>query len=219
MTWRLYRAIRCGYPNPTGSYTCSSAGTRPARSAICTYDSIAQRHEEILAARILEIVVFHSSAQTMLEFQGELPFAAIADPEKKLYAEFGVGKMSPRVALIAALSPRSWLAAGRALRRAPSLRGAAGKGEEHLGLPADFLIGPGGQVLAATYGAYVDDHWSVDGLLDLANDALRHMTAASPATTVLPPSRLRSKASRERRLTTKRIRPHVVIHFVGWARR
>ena len=144
--------------------------------------SIAQRHEEILAAGILEIVVFHSRARTMLEFQGELPFAAIADPEKKLYAEFGVGKMSPRVALIAALSPRSWLAAGRALRRAPSLRGAAGKGEEHLGLPADFLIGPGGRVLAANYGEYVDDHWSVDELLDLAKDARRHMTAASPAT-------------------------------------
>jgi hypothetical protein len=118
----------------------------------------------------------------MLEFQGELPFAAIADPEKRLYAEFGVEKMSTRVALMAALSPRSWLAAGRALRRAPSLRGAAGKGEEHLGLPADFLIGPGGRVLAAKYGKYVDDHWSVDELLDLAKNA-RHTTGASPART------------------------------------
>jgi hypothetical protein len=144
--------------------------------------SITRRHEEILAAGIREVVVFHSSADTMLEFQGELPFAAIADPQKKLYAEFGVEKMSPRVALIAALTPRSWLAAGRALRRVPSLRGAAGKGEEHLGLPADFLIGPGGRVLAAKYGEYVDDQWSVDELLDLAKNA-RHKTGASPAPT------------------------------------
>lgn len=144
--------------------------------------SIARRHEEILAAGIREVVVFHSSTETMLEFQGELPFAAIADPEKKLYAEFGVEKMSPRVALMAALSPRSWLAASRALRRAPSLRGAAGKGEEHLGLPADFLIGPGGRVLAAKYGEYVDDQWSVDELLDLAKNA-RHIAGASPAPT------------------------------------
>jgi len=144
--------------------------------------SIARRHEEILAAGIREVVVFHSSADTMLVFQDELPFAAIADPEKKLYAEFGVEKMSPRVALMAALSPRSWLAAGRALRRAPSLRGAAGKGEEHLGLPADFLIGPGGWVLAANYGKYVDDHWSVDELLDLTKNA-RRTTGASPAPT------------------------------------
>jgi hypothetical protein len=68
----------------------------------------------------------------------------------------------------AALDPRSWLAAGRALTGAPSLRGAAGKGEEHLGLPADFLIGRDGRVLAAKYAKYVADQWSVDELLDLA---------------------------------------------------
>jgi peroxiredoxin len=143
--------------------------------------SISRRHQEILAAGIREVVVFHSSAQTMLMFQGELPFAAIADPEKKLYSEFGVDSMSPLAAFIAALTPRSWRAAGRALWRAPSLRGAAGKGEEHLGLPADFLIGPGGRVLATKYGTYVDDHWSVDELLDLTKNG-QHMTGASPTT-------------------------------------
>ena len=144
--------------------------------------SIALRHDEILAAGIREVVVFHSSAETMLGFQGGLPFAAIADPEKKRYAEFGVQKMSPMAALMAALSPRSWRAAGRALMRAPSLRGAAGRGEEHLGLPADFLIGPDGRVLAARYGKYVDDQWSVDELLDLAKNTQR-MAGASPALT------------------------------------
>lgn len=126
--------------------------------------SIAQRHDDVLAAGIGEVVVFHSSAETMLAFQGELPFAAIADPKKKLYAEFGVQNMSP----MAALKPRSWRAAARALRQSPSLRGATGKGEQHMGLPADFLIGSDGRVLAAKYGRYVDDHWSVDQLLDLA---------------------------------------------------
>jgi peroxiredoxin len=144
--------------------------------------SIALRHDQILAAGIREVVVFHSSAETMLGFQGGLPFAAIADPEKKLYAEFGVQKMSPMAALMAALSPRSWRAAGRALMRAPSLRGAAGRGEEHLGLPADFLIGPDGRVLAARYGKYVDDQWSVDELLDLAKNT-QQMAGASPALT------------------------------------
>jgi peroxiredoxin len=144
--------------------------------------SIALRHDQILAAGIREVVVFHSSAETMLGFQGGLPFAAIADPEKKLYAEFGVEKMSPMAALMAALSPRSWRAAGRALMRAPSLRGAAGRGEEHLGLPADFLIGPDGRVLAARYGKYVDDQWSVDELLDLAKNT-QQMAEASPALT------------------------------------
>jgi peroxiredoxin len=130
--------------------------------------SIVQRHDEVSVAGIREVVVFHSGAETMLEFQSDLPFAAIADPEKRLYAEFGVEKMAPTAAVIAALSPRSWRAAGRALWRAPSLRGATGKGEEHLGLPADFLIGPDGRVLASKYGRYVDDHWTVDELLGLA---------------------------------------------------
>jgi len=115
----------------------------------------------------------------MLEFQGWLPYVAIADPEKKLYAEFGVEKMSPVAALRAALSPRSWRAAWRALTRAPSLRGAAGRGEEHLGLPADFLIRPDGRILAARYGRYVDDHWSVDELLDLTR-GVRYAAASSP---------------------------------------
>src|ERR1700735_4834255 len=65
--------------------------------------SVAGRHNELVAAGIGEVVVFHSTAQTMLEFQGQLPFAAIADPAKKLYAEFGVEKMPPT----AALNPRS----------------------------------------------------------------------------------------------------------------
>jgi hypothetical protein len=126
--------------------------------------SITRRHDEILVAGIREVVVFHSRVETMLDLQGLLPFAAIADPEKKLYAEFGVERMSPWMAL----NPRSWMAAGRALTQATSLRGATGKGEEHLGLPAEFLISSDGRVLAAKYGTVADDHWSVDELLALA---------------------------------------------------
>jgi peroxiredoxin len=126
--------------------------------------SIARRHDEVLAGGIREVVVFHSTAQTMLEFQDQLPFAVIADPARRLYAEFGVGTMSP----LAALNPRSWVVAARALIRADSLRGATGKGEKRLGLPADFLVRSDGQILAAKYGTYADDQWSVDKLLDLA---------------------------------------------------
>jgi hypothetical protein len=126
--------------------------------------SIARRHDELVSAGIREVAVFHSRATTMLEFQGELPFAVIADPQMKLYAEFGVGKMSP----LAALDPRAWRAAARALTRSPSLRGATGKGEQHLGLPADFLISPDGRFLAAKYGNYTDDPGSADDILGLA---------------------------------------------------
>ncbi|NEE02601.1 peroxiredoxin-like family protein [Phytoactinopolyspora halotolerans] len=126
--------------------------------------SIAARHGEIAASGIREVVVFHSRAQTMRELQPDLPFALIADPDKKLYAEFGVETMS----LGRIMAPRSVHAVARGLRHAPSLRAVAGRGEEHLGLPADFLIGTDGQVLAAKYGTYVDDQWTVDELLELA---------------------------------------------------
>lgn len=126
--------------------------------------AIARRHDELIVAGICEVVVFHSRRETMLDFQGALPFATIADPDRKLYAAFGVGRMSP----LSAFDPRSWRAVYRALTRAPSLRGALGRGEEHMGLPADFLIGADGTIIAAKYGAYVDDHWSVDDLLALA---------------------------------------------------
>jgi hypothetical protein len=39
---------------------------------------------------------------------------------------------------------------------------------QHMGLPADFLVGRDGRIVAAKYGRRVDDHWSVDELLGLA---------------------------------------------------
>jgi peroxiredoxin len=128
--------------------------------------SFARRHDEVLAAGIREVAVFHSKPQKMLEFQGALPFAAIADPDRLLYAEFGVGSMP----VTNALRARSWRVAIHAMRQAPSLHGISGWGEPKLGLPADFLIGPDGRILAARYGRFTDDHWSVDELLALARE-------------------------------------------------
>lgn len=129
--------------------------------------SISGRHDEIVAAGVREVAVFHSSAEAMREFQAELPFTTIADPEMELYREFGV-ESSPK----SLLSPRAWLAATRGMK-GQSIRGAAGLGERHTGLPADFLIGSDGRVLATKYGHHADDQWSVDELLDLAGHVSR----------------------------------------------
>ena len=118
-------------------------------------------HDEIVAAGVREVVVFHSNADALREFQADLPFATIAHPDKELYRGFGV-EASPK----ALLSPRAWVAATRGMK-AQSLRGAAGIGEKHLGLPADFLIDSGRRVVAVKYGRHADDQWSVDGLLEL----------------------------------------------------
>ncbi|WP_116040416.1 peroxiredoxin-like family protein [Amycolatopsis palatopharyngis] len=124
--------------------------------------SVAQRYEEITAAGISELVVFHSDVQTMRQYQAELPFAAVADPRKRLYIEFGVESSFRSI-----LHPRSWLAFGRGVAAARSLRGTIGR-DEHLGLPADFLIDPQGRIVARKYGAHAADQWSVDELLTLS---------------------------------------------------
>jgi hypothetical protein len=129
--------------------------------------SVARRHNEIASAGIIEVAVFHSSADDLRPFTTELPFKIVPDPTKKLYAEFGV-EASPR----ALLSPRAWLpillgvlrSLGRILlRKQPvtSLQSEGGK----LGLPADFLIANDGRVLACKYGDHIHDQWSVDDLL------------------------------------------------------
>lgn len=129
--------------------------------------SVVRRHDEIRAAGIREVVVFHSSAAELRKHADDLPFAVIADPEKALYREFGV-ESAPR----AVLDPRAWPTMVRAVvrdlldvvrKRRPVPRPEGGR----LGLPADFLIAPDGRVLASRYGRHVNDQWSVDELLEL----------------------------------------------------
>jgi len=132
--------------------------------------SVVQRKDELAAAGVKEVVVFHSTDEELRKYQAELPVAVIADPDKKIYAEFGVEK-SPR----SVLNPRAWPAVLRGLGRHI---GAVGKREEHLtpltpkggsfGLPGDFLIASDGRVIASKYGEHAYDQWTVDEVLVLA---------------------------------------------------
>ncbi|MFD4501407.1 peroxiredoxin-like family protein [Streptomyces sp. NPDC058457] len=132
--------------------------------------SVTRRHREIEAAGVREVVVFHSPAEELLPHTTALPFAVVADPTRRLYAEFGVER-SPR----ALLGPRAW---GPIVRAVVSGAREVVRGREHLpatsphggrlGLPADFLIAPDGRVLAVKYGEHAYDQWPVDELLELA---------------------------------------------------
>ena len=152
---------------PDPQWTVHLQFRRYAGCPVCNVHlrTFAARHDDLLSSRIKEVVVFHSEARVMRQFQSSLPFPAVADPGQVLYAEFGVRTMS---IMAAALNPRSWKAAAYALSHSPSLRGAIGRGEQHLGLPAEFLIDPDGVVIAAHYGRVVDDQWSVDEVLRLS---------------------------------------------------
>lgn len=132
--------------------------------------SMIRRQDEIAAAGIREIVFFHSTAGELREHASDLPFAIIADPDKKTYATFGVESGAR-----ALLDPRGWgaiaLGISRSLGAVMAGRETAPRLNPHggrYGLPADFLIAPGGRVVASKYGEYVDDQWSVDELLRLA---------------------------------------------------
>ena len=130
--------------------------------------SIVQRHDEIAARGVTEVVVFHSSAAELRPHVADLPFAVVGDPEKRLYAEFGV-ESAPR----SLLDPRAWgaIVGGIARDLGPVLRGRRPLPKPEggrLGLPADFLIAPDGTVVAEKRGQHAYDQWSVDELLTYA---------------------------------------------------
>ncbi|MFG1927876.1 peroxiredoxin-like family protein [Cryptosporangium sp. NPDC048952] len=129
--------------------------------------TIVERHDEIVAAGVREVVVFHSPVDELREYAADVPFALVADPDKTLYREWGVE--AGRRAL---LDPRVWPVIVRAVvagirrrDRSPALAQPGGR----LGLPADFLIAPGGAVVASKRGTHAYDQWSVDEILDHAS--------------------------------------------------
>jgi peroxiredoxin len=133
--------------------------------------SFAGRHGELMAAGVREVVVFHAPDEELRPHVADLPFAVIADPRKRLYTEFGVES-----AKRALLDPRAWPAivagilnslwgAVRHGRPIPALNPHGGR----FGLPADFLIGSHGRILAVKYGQHANDHWPVDQVLALAS--------------------------------------------------
>jgi peroxiredoxin len=158
---KTIRSKRIQLPDPAGVVHLQFR--RYAGCPFCNLHlrSIVQRHQELVAAGIREVVVFQSSSAELLTHQGDVPFAVVADPARRLYAEFRVGS-SPR----AVLDPRAWLAGVRAVTgKRPSLPASR---QQALGLPADFLVAADGHVLACKYGVHAYDQWSVDDLLQLA---------------------------------------------------
>jgi hypothetical protein len=131
--------------------------------------SFVRRRAE-LKPMLREVIVFHSRAEELAKYVGEVPFHLVADPEKALYRAYGAES-----GLRALLVPKAWPAIFRAVafalpdvvlrrRPMPPLFPEGGR----YGLPADILVSPDGLVLAAHYGQHADDQWSVDTVLSLA---------------------------------------------------
>lgn len=123
--------------------------------------AIVRRHDEIAASGVTEVVVFHSTEAELRRYGTDLPFAVVGDPGKLLYREFGVGT-SPRALLdTRVVAPILRQLPGVGGRPAVPLRPTGGR----QGLPADFLIGVDGRVIACKHGSHAYDQWSVDELL------------------------------------------------------
>jgi len=141
---------------------------RFAACPICSVHlrEINRRHDEITDAGVSEIVVFHSTAEVLRRYQADLPFPVVADPKRALYDEFGVQQSmrSLRSTHVARAIGRGVLQ----MRSPRELFGSIAPTENHLGLPADFLIAADGEVRARKYGTHADDQWSVDELLAAA---------------------------------------------------
>jgi peroxiredoxin len=118
---------------------------------------------QVEAAGIREIIFFHSSEAEMRKYQKDIAYAVVADPTKKFYARFGVGR-----SIWAGLDPRALWAATKGM-----FLGKMGVKIENgpLGLPADILIDRTGTVVAVKYGTHAFDQWEVPELLSYAQAA------------------------------------------------
>lgn len=124
---------------------------------------VARRSADIADAGVDELIIFHSSADRLRQYVAEVPFPMVADPDRKLYKEFGVESSFRSL-----LNRDAMRAAARGIRQTTSLIGALAPREDHSGKPADFLIEPGGTIVACKYGVHPDDQWTVDEMLDFA---------------------------------------------------
>lgn len=125
-----------------------------------------RRRQDIENANIHEVIIFYSTEEKMSDLLADLPFDYVADPKRKLYAQFGVDTK-----LRSILSPLAlpWMLQAVFSRLPQILRAFPSKGETLFGLPADFLIDSDWKIVGLKYGKHVHDHWDVDTLLKVVS--------------------------------------------------
>ncbi len=153
-------------PDPSYSWTHLQF-RRFAGCPICNLHirTFAHQLQTLEAASIKEIIFFHSTAEDMLPYQGQIPMDCIADPEKTYYKIFGV-----ETSILGVLDPRNLLASFKGLLAKHPKNPAQNDPNGALGMPADILIDKQGRIVALKYGRYADDQWTVEELLAIAQE-------------------------------------------------
>lgn len=104
------------------------------------------------------LALFHSPARAIRAHAGgrQYPFPLVADPEFRLYRMYGVETSWPRL-LLSIVKPGFYVSFFRSL-----LHGFWGGAAWQMAkMPADFLVGPDGRLVAAHYGRDIGDHLTV----------------------------------------------------------
>jgi peroxiredoxin len=122
---------------------------------------IIRNYGEIRKAGVEVLAIFESNPEhfpAMLGGATQVPFTVIADPQKKIYAQYGLEKKG----ILSLLKPRVI----HALFQASGEGFKQGKIDGELGqIPAEFLIREDGVIHTAFYGTHVADHipwWQVE---------------------------------------------------------
>lgn len=104
------------------------------------------------------VAFFHSPARALRAHAGgrAYEFPLVADPEFRVYRMYGVETSWPRL-LLSMAAPSFYVSFVRSL-----VHGFwGGMAWQMAKMPADFLIGPGGRIVAAHYGRDIGDHMPI----------------------------------------------------------
>jgi peroxiredoxin len=125
-----------------------------------------RRYDELAAAGLRHVAVFHSRLDEMEEHLAgaKLPFDVLADPERRAFEAYEVERSWAGI-----MSPRFMAKAMRGMMSG-YLANPLGQTGGMIGLPASFLLDGAGMIRAAHYGAHAGDSWDVDTALAKARE-------------------------------------------------
>jgi peroxiredoxin Q/BCP len=148
---------------PTGGSWILISFLRYASCPMCNLRvrELSRATAELAARNVTWVAVFHSPAARLgRHFRGDASRHIVADPGRRLYELFGVGR-SWWGMVITMLAPSFYWR----FVRASALGYWGGLIDDSFhSMPADFLVSPDGEILLARYGKHIGDHLDLDSI-------------------------------------------------------
>ena len=119
---------------------------------------LAEHYPRLRERGLVVVAFFHSPADAIRAHAGSraYPFPLVADPELRVYRQYGVETSWPGL-LLSMVRPRFYVSFFRAV-----IHGFWGGFAWRMAkMPADFLVGPDRRLIAAHYGRDIGDHLPV----------------------------------------------------------